>query len=97
MDEYQVFINWTIAVGTGTAGWFIRILWEAVGELKRDLKDIEVNLPVSYVNKADFQLIMQRYDSDRHREHAEVMGELSNINSKFDRVYDKLEHKVDKA
>lgn len=99
MDDYQSLINWLIlgvSIVSSVIGWFVRVLWDAVKELKSDLKSIEVKLPVEYVRQTNFDRIMERFDSDRHREHAEIMAKLDSLDGKFTRVYDKLEHKVDK-
>lgn len=99
MDEYQSLINWLIlgvSIVSSVIGWFVRVLWDAVAVLKNDIKSIEVLLPNEYVKQSNFDRIMERFDKDRHTEHDEVMTKLESINSKFDRVYDKLEHKADK-
>ena len=46
--------------------------------MKRDVHEIEVDLPRSYVSKNDF------HETMRH------------IEDMFQRIYDKLDHKVDK-
>jgi hypothetical protein len=34
-------------------GWLLRTVWDAVQELKKDLHELEVELPQHYVTKAD--------------------------------------------
>lgn len=96
MDEYQIYINWVIAFGSGTAVWLFRELWNAVAMLKKDLQTMEVELPNTYVKQSHFDKMMGQQDVDRHREHDEVMKALNSMNGKFDRVYDKLDLKADK-
>ena len=36
-------------------GWFARMLWEAVTELKNDLSKLREDLPIHYVRKDDFR------------------------------------------
>ena len=64
-----------ILLGTG---WFLNELWRAVKELRKDLHEIEAELPKEYVLKVDL---------DKRMEHIEYM---------FQRIYDKIDGKVDK-
>lgn len=50
----QDLLNIGIATGFAAVGWFARQIWSAVAELRRDLHEIEVDLPKSYVLKDEF-------------------------------------------
>lgn len=50
----QDLLNIGIATGFAAIGWFARQIWSAVAELRRDLHEIEVNLPTSYVRRDEF-------------------------------------------
>jgi predicted RNA-binding protein with EMAP domain len=52
--EPQSLMNIAIGVALSAIGWFSRQIWEAVKELRRDLHEIEVDLPKSYVRKDEF-------------------------------------------
>lgn len=64
----------TIAAG----GWFAREIWGAVKELRRDLHELEVDLPKSYVSK---------FDMDKRMDHIETM--FQRIYDKLDGKADK--------
>ena len=55
----QTIINMGISVACATAGWWLRILWEAQQRLARDLSDLEKELPHNYVLKADYKEDLQ--------------------------------------
>ena len=74
----QFVLNVIIMAGVGAVGWFARQIWDAVQDLKRDVHEIEVDLPKSYVSKDDFS------------------NTLKHIEDMFQRIYDKLDSKVDK-
>lgn len=65
--DWQPYINMTIGAVFAAVGWFVRMLWEAVQELKRDLRDLEVKLPEEYVRKNDLTEILRRIDSALER------------------------------
>jgi hypothetical protein len=62
--DMQSIINLSVATGFAVIGWLAREMWGAVKELRRDLHDLEVNLPKEYA---------QRVDLDKRMEHIEQM------------------------
>lgn len=96
MDDYQSIINFLLGMGMAVGGWFARQVWEGMKELRSDIKSLEVSMPTTYVNKSEFQMYTQRHDAESNRQHIEVMAKLDTMDSKFNRVYDKLEAKADK-
>jgi len=48
-------------------GWLGRQLWDAVAELKKDVKQLEIDLPTSYVNKDDMTARFDRLEDLLHR------------------------------
>ena len=65
--DWQPYINMSVAAFFAVVGWFIRQIWEAVQELKSDLKSLEVKLPEEYVRKNDLSDILRRIDSTLER------------------------------
>lgn len=53
MDQ-QTIINLSAGIAVAIFGWFARVIWEAVVELRKDIHDIEVTLPSHYVRKDEF-------------------------------------------
>lgn len=74
----QSTINMIFGAILAMAGWFSRILWEAVQTLKADLHKVEVDLPKSYVSKLDM---------DKRMDHIEDM--FKRIYDKLDGKADK--------
>ena len=74
----QSTINMFFGAVLAVAGWFARILWEAVQTLKTDLHAVEVDLPKSYVSKLDM---------DKRMDHIEDM--FKRIYDKLDGKADK--------
>ena len=74
----QELLNYVFGILLALLGWFGRTLWDAVQKLKDDLKDIEVDLPSTYVKKT------------------ELDNRLQKIETMLDKIFDKLESKVDK-
>lgn len=77
--DMQSIINLSVATGFAVVGWLAREIWGAVKELRRDLHDLEVNLPKEYA---------QRVDLDKRMEHIEQM--FQRIYDKLENKADKL-------
>ena len=74
----QSTINLALGAALAIAGWFARILWEAVQSLKSDVHQIEVDMPINYVRKDDM---------DKRMDHIEDM--FKRIYDKLDGKADK--------
>jgi len=76
--DTQNIINIVTVAAIGSGGWFARELWGAVKDLRKDLHDIEIDLPKSYVSKLDL---------DKRMDHIETM--FQRIYDKLDGKADK--------
>ena len=54
MDN-QLLINIVLGCTMSVVGWFARVLWYAVAELKSDLAKLREELPKEYVIKDDYR------------------------------------------
>lgn len=65
--ESQSLINIVIGTVLSVLGWFARQLWDAVQDLKSDVKAIEVDLPTTYVRKEDLESRLDRLEAVLNR------------------------------
>jgi hypothetical protein len=63
----QAIINLIIGAVLSVLGWFARQLWDAVQDLKADMKQIEVDLPTHYVRKEDLECRLDRIEASLNR------------------------------
>lgn len=80
--DFQQIINLGIGAVLSVLGWFARQLWDAVQDLKKDMKAIEVDLPTHYVRKDEFK--------------EAINGLRDEMRDNFTRLFDKLDDKADK-
>jgi predicted dehydrogenase len=78
MMDTQNIMNMITIAAIGAGGWFGRELWGAVKDLRKDLHEVEVDLPKSYVSKLDM---------DKRMDHIE--GMFQRIYDKLDGKADK--------
>ena len=67
---------WILFAAVG--GWLLKSMWTAVQELKRDLHELEVDLPKSYVSKVDLAPLL-----------ADIKSALQRIETRLDEKADK--------
>jgi len=76
--DAQTVMNLISGSAIAMGGWFAREIWSAVKELRKDLHEIEVELPKTYVSK---------FDLDKRMDHIEAM--FQRIYDKLDGKADK--------
>ena len=76
--DLQSILNIIGGGAIATGGWFAREIWGAAKELRKDLHELEVDLPKSYVSK---------FDMDKRMDHIEDM--FKRIYDKLDGKADK--------
>jgi len=59
----QDLINVAAGAVLAAIGWFARQLYESVSELRRDVHQIEVDLPTNYVRREEYTETMKRIES----------------------------------
>ena len=83
--DWQIIIN----IGAGSlltiGGWFARQLWDSVKELKNDISGIRLHMSENYVKKSEVDSF--RADMDKR---------FDRIESLFDKMFERLDGKVDK-
>lgn len=59
----QDLFNWLLGAAMTILGWIGKTLWDAVQELKADMKDIEVELPSHYVRKDELEAKLDKVEA----------------------------------
>lgn len=65
--EVGEILQLVLSLGLAAMGWFARVLWGAVSELKDDLAKLKETLPIYYVRKDDFKEFRQSVMDCLHR------------------------------
>lgn len=65
--EIQTLYNFVIGGILGVIGWFARQLWDAVQDMKSDIKAIEIDLPTHYVRKDELKERFDKLETMLHR------------------------------
>jgi hypothetical protein len=85
----QYVMNWLFAAVGATTGWLVKVLWDAVGDLKRDLGNLERNLPSVYVRRDDFRDATRELKDDMKSGFAKIEATLNVLFKRLDSKEDK--------
>lgn len=88
--EPMRLIDFLLAAVSASLGWWGKIVWESVKELRRDLRDLENGIPREYVRKSDWDRA-----TDRISEEIRVLRE--EMGAQMSRLFEKLDGKADKS
>ena len=61
--EFQQLVNLIVGTTLSVLGWFARQLWQAVQDLKEDMKKVEVALPTHYVRKEELESRLDKLEA----------------------------------
>lgn len=87
--DWQTIINIGGGLIIAGLGWFAREIWDAIKELRRDIKNIEQGLPEHYVRKDDFRDAMQDVREDMREGFKEVKDLIGAVFKRLDSKQDR--------
>ena len=85
----QNIINWVAAFAGALGGWILKILLDAMQDLKRDIKKIEQDFPEIYVRKDYYKDIVEYIKEDMRERFDKIDTTMALIYKKFDEHIDK--------
>jgi hypothetical protein len=81
----QTLINWVFAGGGAAFGWVLKVVWDAIQELKRDLREIEKDV----VRRDDFKDIIKEIKDDMKDGFSKIDTTLGVLFKKIDHLNEK--------
>ena len=77
------------AGGGAAFGWVLKVIWDAIQELKRDMRQIERDLPEVYVRRDDFKDAVREIKED-------MKAGFSSVDRTLGLLFKKLDEKENK-
>ena len=87
--DWQTIINFGLGSLLAALGWFAREIWDAIKEPRKDLRDLEQNLPENYVRKDDFKDAMSDVRDDMKEGFREVKELIGAVFKRLDNKQDR--------
>jgi hypothetical protein len=85
----QSLINWVFASAGAAFGWVLKVVWDAIQELKKDIRQIERDLPEVYVRRDDFKDAIKEMKED-------MKAGFANVDKTLGLLFKKLDDKENK-
>lgn len=85
----QMIFNWAVAAAGAAGGWILKVIWDAIVELKKDLKQMDTKMHEDFVRRDDFKDAVSEIKQD-------MKEGFNKMDSTLSLIFKKLERKEDK-
>lgn len=83
MNE-QVIFNWIVGVAGILGGWTLKVIWDSLLELRREIKSMDTKMHEDFVRRDDFKDAVREIKEDMRAGFAGVDNTLRLIFKKLD-------------
>ena len=83
MDE-QVIFNWIVGIAGILGGWTLKVIWDSLMELRRDIKTMDMKMHDDFVRRDDFKDAVREIREDMRAGFGNVDNTLRLIFKKLD-------------
>jgi hypothetical protein len=92
----QVIFNWAVAFAGFCGGWILKIIWDAIQDLKKDIRVMDTKMHEDFVRRDDFKDAMVHVQKDMDELKQDMKDGFRQVNDTLGLIFKKLDHKEDK-
>jgi len=85
MDE-QVIFNWIVGAAGILGGWTLKVIWDSLMELRREIKTMDTKMHEDFVRREDFKDAVKEIRED-------MRAGFSNVDNTLRLIFKKLDDK----
>ena len=85
----QMIFNWAVAAAGALGGWILKVIWDAIVELKNVLKQMDTKMHEDFVRRDDFKDAVKEIKED-------MKSGFAKTDNMLGLIFKKLEGKEDK-
>lgn len=85
----QMIFNWAVAAAGALGGWVLKVIWDAIVELKKDLRNMDTKMHEDFVRRDDFKEAVGEIKQD-------MKEGFNKMDNTLGLIFKKLEKKEDK-
>ncbi len=82
----QMIFNWAVAVAGAAGGWILKVIWDAIVELKKDLRQMDVKMHEDFVRRDDFKEAVGEIKQDMKDGFNKIDNTLGLIFKKLEKI-----------
>lgn len=88
MDSQAVF-DWMVGVGGAIVGWALKMIWEAIKEIRTDIRELDNQMHNDFVRRDDFKEAIREIKDD-------MKAGFNKVDTTLGLIFKKLEQKENK-
>lgn len=92
----QTIINWLFAGFGAAIGWILKVVWDALADLKTDIRAIERDLPEVYVRKDDFKDAVREIKEEMREMRHDIKLSFNKVDDTLNVIFEKINKKEDR-
>lgn len=92
----QVVFNWAVGVAGFFGGWLLKVIWDAIQDLKQDIKTMDAKMHQDFVRRDDFKDAMTHVQKDMDEIKQDMKDGFKQINNTLNMIFKKIDGKEDK-
>lgn len=92
----QTIINWLFAGFGAAIGWILKVVWDALADLKTDIRAIERDLPEVYVRKDDFKDAVREIKEEMREMRQDIKLSFNKVDDTLNVIFEKINKKEDR-
>jgi hypothetical protein len=85
----QLVFNWAVALAGFLGGWALKVIWDSISEVRKDLKQMDAKMHDDFVRRDDFREAIREIKSD-------MKEGFRSVNDTLGLIFKKLDNKEDK-
>ena len=85
----QMIFNWAVAAAGALGGWILKVIWDAIVELKKDLQKMDTKMHEDFVRRDDFKDAVGEIKQD-------MKDGFNKMDNTLGLIFKKLEKKEDR-
>jgi hypothetical protein len=93
----QTVFNWLVALAGACGGWILKIIWDAIQDLKKDVRSMDTKMHEDFVRRDDFKDAMKHVQTDMAEMRSDMKDGFREVKELIGAVFKRLEAKADKS
>lgn len=85
MDSQAVF-DWMVGIGGAIVGWALKMIWEAIKEMRADIRELDKQMHDDFVRRDDFKEAIREIKDD-------MRAGFDKVDNTLNQIFEKLEQK----
>ena len=85
----QLVFNWAVAIAGFLGGWALKVIWDSISEVRKDLKTMDTKMHEDFVRRDDFREAVREIKMD-------MKEGFRSVNDTLGLIFKKLDGKEDK-